>query len=109
MQACAGFPREVQIRFNADCMGKGRGKLNCSGKLNGVGGKELANSVINSQERQEKWVRRRRRGSNWCRLGVSSFSSAGPEGRFPEYKEIHERGMVRLEEFVLVLWIFTQF
>jgi hypothetical protein len=50
MQACAGFPREVQIRFNADCMGKGRGKLNCSEKLNGVGGKELANSVINSQE-----------------------------------------------------------
>ena len=42
-------------------------------------------------------------------LGFSSPSSAGPEGRFPAYKEIHERGIVRREEFVLVLLIATQF
>ena len=43
-------------------------------------------------------------GSLW----VSFPSSAGPEGRFPAYKEIHERGIVRREEFVPVLWIATQ-
>ncbi len=35
--------------------------------------------------------------------------SAGPEGRFPAYKKIHERCIVRREEFVLVLLIATQF
>ncbi len=49
--------------------------------------------------------RKRYRGS----LGFSSLSSAGPEGRFPAYKEIHERGIVRREEFFLVLWIASQF
>ena len=42
-------------------------------------------------------------------LGFSSSSSACPESRFPAYKEIHERGIVRREEFVQVLMIATQF
>ncbi len=50
-------------------------------------------------------VAQRYRGS----LGFSSPSSAGPKGRFPAYKEIHERDIARREEFVLVLLIATQF
>ena len=42
-------------------------------------------------------------------LGQFSFPSADPEGRFPAYKEIHERGIGRFHEFFPVLWITTQF
>ncbi len=45
-------------------------------------------------------------------LGLFSFPSADPEGRFPANKRMHERGSClggRLHEFFLVLWIGTQF
>jgi hypothetical protein len=53
-------------------------------------------------------VGRRRR---WI-LGLFSFPSADPEGRFPANKKMHERGSClggRLHEFFLVVWIGTQF
>ncbi len=41
-------------------------------------------------------------------LGLFTFPSADPDGRFPANKIIHERGIVGREEFVPVSWIRIQ-
>ena len=81
--------------------------MDCN-KIYRSGAQSLNYHSIPARELEEPNRRCGKSYYRWSR-GLSSSSSALPEGRHPANKKIHERGIGRFHEFFPVVWITTQF